>query len=118
MPSDARARRILDAIRAIPPGFVRTYGDIDPHAPRLVGRVLATTDAEVPWYRVVRSDGTLAQGARQRALLRREGVPMRGTRVDLALARIPRDVPLSVDRADGQLPRPRRAQRVPSPQWR
>jgi methylated-DNA-protein-cysteine methyltransferase related protein len=90
----ARITLILDRIRAIPPGFVRTYGDIDPHAPRLVGRVLATTDAEVPWHRVVRADGTLARGARQQRLLRQEGVPMRGSRVDLAQARLPADSPL------------------------
>ena len=94
MSDDARIALILERIRAIPPGFVRTYGDIDRHAPRLVGRELATTGVSVPWHRVVRSDGTVAQGARQLGLLRREGVPLRGSRVDLARARIPGDVPL------------------------
>lgn len=99
---DARALRILDRIRAIPPGFVRTYGDIDRRAPRLVGRVLATTAEDVPWHRVVRADGSVARGARQRALLRREGVPLRGDRVDLAQARLPDEVPLRfVRRARG-----------------
>jgi methylated-DNA-protein-cysteine methyltransferase related protein len=87
---DPRAARILDRIRAIPPGFVRTYGDIDPHAPRMVGRVLATTTERLPWHRVVRSDGSVAKGARQLALLRREGVPVLGNRVDLRKARLPR----------------------------
>lgn len=64
-----------------------TYGDIDPIAPRLVGWVLATIDADLPWYRVVRSDGSVAMGARQLDLLRAEGVPVRGDRVDLAAAR-------------------------------
>jgi len=68
---------------------VQTYGDIDPAAPRLVGRVLATTDQNVPWHRVVRADGTLAAGRRQRELLRREGVPMRGDRVDMRRAHWP-----------------------------
>lgn len=86
---DERIARILERIRAIPEGFVRTYGDIDPHAPRLVGRVLATTGEDVPWHRVVRSDGTVANGARQLAMLRREGVPIKGTRVELRQARIP-----------------------------
>ena len=64
------ARRILDRIRAIPPGFVRTYGDCSPGAPRVAGAVLAVcTDPTVPWFRVVRADGSLAKGARQRALL-------------------------------------------------
>ena len=84
-----REDRILERIRAIPEGFVRTYGDIDPAAPRMVGRVLATTRADVPWHRVVRADGSVAKGERQLARLRREGVPLRGQRVDLAQARIP-----------------------------
>ena len=79
-------------MRAIPEGFVRTYGDIDPDAPRLVGRVLAETDEELPWHRVVRADGSLAIGRRQRQLLRREGIPFRGDRVDLTQARLPRHV--------------------------
>jgi alkylated DNA nucleotide flippase Atl1 len=76
-------------VRAIPEGFVRTYGDIEPDAPRLVGLVLARTDARIPWHRVVRADGSLAKGTAQRELLRREGVPMRGTRVYLDEARLP-----------------------------
>ncbi len=84
-----RAAWILERVRAIPPGFVRTYGDIDPAAPRLVGHVLATTEEDVPWHRVVRADGTAPKGRRQLERLRREGVPLRGTRVELALARIP-----------------------------
>jgi methylated-DNA-protein-cysteine methyltransferase-like protein len=89
----ARAELVLGRIRAIPPGFVRTYGDVSPGAPRFAGSVLAgTEDAAVPWQRVVRADGSLAKGARQRALLEAEGVPFRGSRVDLALARLPEGV--------------------------
>jgi methylated-DNA-protein-cysteine methyltransferase related protein len=84
-------QQIAERVRAIPAGFVRTYGDIYPRAPRLVGRILATTD-DLPWHRVVRADGSLTQGAKQRRLLRREGVPMRGARVDLAEARLPREL--------------------------
>jgi len=84
-----RAARILARVRAIPEGSVQTYGDIDPDAPRLVGHVLATTAENVPWHRVVRADGTVPMGPRQVAQLRREGVPMRGDRVDLARARRP-----------------------------
>ena len=51
--SSARAARILARVREIPEGFVRTYGDIDPGAPGLVGRVLAETDESLPWHRVV-----------------------------------------------------------------
>jgi alkylated DNA nucleotide flippase Atl1 len=84
----SRTERIAERIRAIPEGWVRTYGDIDPRAPRLVGLVLSRSKG-LPWQRVVRADGTLTQGARQRALLEREGVPMRGDRVDMDEARLP-----------------------------
>jgi len=88
-----RAERIIERIRAIPEGWVRTYGDIDPRAPRMVGLVLSrTVDDDVPWQRVVRADGTLPKGARQRELLLREGVPMRGDRVDMDDARLPREI--------------------------
>jgi methylated-DNA-protein-cysteine methyltransferase related protein len=43
-------------------------------------------DRSVPWHRVVRADGSLAKGERQRRLLEREGVPFREARVDMALA--------------------------------
>ena len=69
---------ILARIRAIPPGFVRAYGDVSPGAPRRAGAVLHDTDEpDLPWWRVVRADGSLAQGDRQRALLEDEGVPFR-----------------------------------------
>ncbi len=85
-----RRQRILARIRATPPGFVRTYGDVSPGAPRVAGAVLfACDDPSVPWHRVVRADGTVAKGARQRALLQTEGVPFRGERVDMHLARLP-----------------------------
>ncbi len=84
------ADRILARIRAIPPGFVRAYGDVSPGAPRQAGRVLSECDdPTVPWYRVVRADGSLAKGAGQRELLEAEGVPFRGERVDMAVARLP-----------------------------
>ena len=78
-------------MRAIPEGFVRTYGDLDPRAPRFAGQVLSECH-DVPWHRVVRADGTLTQGERQRKLLVAEGVPMRGDRVDMREARFPPDL--------------------------
>jgi methylated-DNA-protein-cysteine methyltransferase-like protein len=85
---ESRRARIVTRVSEIPEGFVRTYGDIDRRAPRLVGHVLATTNG-LPWHRVVRADGSLTQGARQRKLLQKEGVAMRGDRVDLDDARLP-----------------------------
>jgi alkylated DNA nucleotide flippase Atl1 len=85
-----RAEKVLARIRAIPPGFVRTYGDVSPGAPRFAGSVLsAHHDPDVPWYRVVRADGTLARGADQRRRLLAEDVPFKGERVDMRAARLP-----------------------------
>ena len=85
-----RTRQVLDRIRCTPPGFVRAYGDVSPGAPRFAGAVLASTDdPTVPWHRIVRSDGSLAQGVRQRARLEAEGVPFVGERVDMRAARLP-----------------------------
>jgi methylated-DNA-protein-cysteine methyltransferase-like protein len=94
-PAGERAQAVLARVRAIPRGFVRTYGDVSPGSPRFAGAVLAVChDASVPWQRVVRADGSLAKGSRQAALLRAEGVPFRGARVDLDAARIPADAPV------------------------
>ncbi len=80
---------MLARVRDTPEGFVRTYGDVSPGAPRFAGMVLAYTDEDVPWWRIVRADGSLAKGAHQRAQLEAEGVPFRGERVDMRQARIP-----------------------------
>jgi len=86
----ARERQILARVRATPPGFVRTYGDVSPGAPRFAGAVLhACEDPALPWHRIVRADGSLAKSARQRRLLEAEGVPFRGARVDMRAARLP-----------------------------
>ena len=84
------AETILARVRAIPEGFVRSYGDCSPGAPRLAGAVLhANDDPGLPWWRVVRADGSLAKGERQRALLEAEGVPFTGGgRVDMRIARM------------------------------
>jgi methylated-DNA-protein-cysteine methyltransferase related protein len=85
-----RAQRVLDRVRAVPEGFVRTYGDLSPGAPRFAGAVLAECDdPALPWHRIVRADGTLAKGERQRRKLEAEGIPFNGERVDLHAARLP-----------------------------
>ena len=58
-------QEILARVRAIPEGFVPTYGDIEPRAPRLVGHVLATAPDDIPWQRVVRADGSVPMGTDQ-----------------------------------------------------
>lgn len=83
---------IYDRVRRVPPGFVTTYGDLSPGAPRHAGRALSRMPADLPWWRVVRSDGTCPKGAEQRTRLIAEGVSIRGRRVVMAEARIPPEV--------------------------
>lgn len=87
---ESRELEVLDRVRGIPAGFVRTYGDVSPGAPRFAGAVLfECDDPDLPWWRVVRADGSLAKGGRQRQLLIAEGVPFRGASVDMREARLP-----------------------------
>ena len=80
---------VLARVRSIPPGRVAAYGAVTPGAPRRAGAVLsASLEPDVPWHRVVRADGSLAKGERQRARLEAEGVPFRGDRVDLRAVRM------------------------------
>ncbi|PTL78676.1 MGMT family protein [Vitiosangium sp. GDMCC 1.1324] len=72
------------AVRAIPRGEVRSYAQVAlyagrPGAARGVGRELKTLQ-NVPWWRVIRSDGTLAPGiaVEQARRLKAEGVPLKG----------------------------------------
>ncbi len=88
--SGAGAEEVLRRVRALRPGCVTTYGDLSPGAPRFAGAVLSKCDdPTVPWQRVVRADGSLAKGERQRRLLEAEGVPFRGERVDMRVAWVP-----------------------------
>ena len=51
--------------------------------------LFAVDEPDLPWWRVVRADGSLAKGVRQRARLVAEGVPFSGERVDMSRARLP-----------------------------
>lgn len=88
---------ILDLVEQVPPGRVTTYGAVGDAVgcgPRLVGNVLARHGAPVPWWRVVRADGSLppSHQGEARARYREEGTPLRrsagadGARVDLVAA--------------------------------
>jgi methylated-DNA-protein-cysteine methyltransferase related protein len=78
---------VLKRVRSVPRGRVTTYGDLWPGAPRAAGAILARDhNHDVPWQRVVRADGSLPKGERQRALLEAEGVPFKGERVDMRAA--------------------------------
>lgn len=85
-----RARLVRERARAVPAGLVTTYGDLCPGAPRYAGAVLAACEEpDLPWQRIVRADGSLAKGDRQRRLLELEGVPFRGRRIDMRAAWTP-----------------------------
>ena len=85
--NEQRAAEVLRRVRSVPEGRVTTYGDLSPGAPRFAGAVLSECDEpDVPWHRIVRADGSLAKGERQRRLLEAEGVPFRGGRVDMRIA--------------------------------
>ena len=88
--NEALADEVLRRARSVPEGRVTTYGDLSPGAPRFAGTVLSEChEPDVPWHRIVRADGSLAKGERQRRLLEAEGVPFRGERVDMRTARLP-----------------------------
>lgn len=88
-------QRIWQTVLLIPAGKVASYGQIAdlaglPGRARLVGKALgyAPPELAVPWYRVLRSDRSLAfapgsaTALEQRQLLLAEGVMLRQNRVD------------------------------------
>ena len=75
-------------LMALQPGEVTTYGDVAetagyPRQARLVGRILSTTDLDLPWWRVVNAAGRLVPGNErtQIELLAEEDVVVRAGRV-------------------------------------
>lgn len=79
---------VFDVVEQIPRGRVSTYGAIGRLVgvgPRRVARALSSGGGAVPWFRVVRADGTAAEPVRVRQLelLATEGVPVRNGRIDL-----------------------------------
>jgi len=95
LPPRARAaffQAVWSITRLIPPGQVSTYGQIALYLPcpdgvnepdflafraRWVGEAMAACPSDVPWQRVINSQGKISQrrgAAQQRALLEAEGV--------------------------------------------
>lgn len=95
LPAQARAaffQAVWKIARLIPPGLVSTYGQIALYLPcpegvkegdflafraRWVGEAMAASPSDVPWQRVINSQGKISQrrgAAQQRALLEAEGV--------------------------------------------
>lgn len=83
---------VWDVVRQIPAGQVSTYGQVGSYIPcpegvnpdsypayrpRWVGNALSACPGDVPWQRVINSQGKISlrrQAERQRALLEAEGV--------------------------------------------
>lgn len=92
---DEFAEAVLGVVARIPPGRVLSYGDVAEYlgggGPRAVGRVMSTRGSGVPWWRVLRADGSVVPELLDRALehYRAEGTPLRagGERVDMVRAR-------------------------------
>jgi alkylated DNA nucleotide flippase Atl1 len=93
--TDDHVELVLELVERIPPGRVMSYGDVAEFVglggPRQVGRVMSTSGGGVPWWRVIRADGSPPVGHERPALehYREEGTPMRpgSTRVDMRQAR-------------------------------
>src|SRR5690554_6384418 len=88
---------VLDVVAGIPPGKLMSYGDIaavlGSRAARAVGTLIARYGSEVPWWRVVRADGTppICHEGQAVRLLEQKGTPLlptpSGHRVQMRLAR-------------------------------
>lgn len=97
MPTEEYVERVLSVVERIPPGTVLAYGDIaellGEGGPRQVGWVMSHYGGGVPWWRVVRADGSPHEANAGEAIrqLRSEGTPFRPsdavTRVDMRQAR-------------------------------
>jgi O-6-methylguanine DNA methyltransferase len=84
-------RRVIAAVRRVPPGRLATYGDIaaiagHPGAARAVGNIMRTcASAGVPCHRIVAAGGRLGgyggSEALKANLLRAEGVLVAGGRI-------------------------------------
>lgn len=88
--TDAHVERVRALVASIPPGRVATYGDIASAAglssPRIVGWIMRTDSADLPWHRVITASGRPAAhlASEQLALLRAEGVLSEDGRIALA----------------------------------
>jgi alkylated DNA nucleotide flippase Atl1 len=85
--------RVLTIVESVPRGRVTTYGaigDVVGSGPRLVGNVMGRHGGPVPWWRVVRADGSLPPSHldEARAHYLEEGTPLRrsGRAVDIERA--------------------------------
>ena len=93
MDPEEYVERVLAVVEQVPRGRVTTYGAIadavGSGGPRRVGRVMSQYGGPVPWWRVVRADGSLppSHGDEARAAYLDEGTPLTASgRVHMAHA--------------------------------
>lgn len=78
-------KAIWDIVANVKPGRVMSYGEVAraagfPRHARMVSKAMSRSDTPLPWYRIVRSDRTLAFEVgsapykKQKDLLAKEGV--------------------------------------------
>ncbi len=91
---------VLRVVEAVPPGRVTTYGAVAAHlaatgmagrpvGARTVGRLMSLHGGGVPWWRVVRADGSLPEPLQREAAAAyaREGTPVHASgRVEMRVA--------------------------------
>ena len=88
--TDDQVERVRALVSSIPAGRVCTYGDIACAAglssPRIVGWIMRTDSADLPWHRVITASGRPAAhlATEQLELLRTEGVLADDGRIALA----------------------------------
>ena len=78
---DELHRTVARVVRAIPRGRVLSYSRVAvlaglPGRARLVGKVMARIGSQLPWWRVLRADRTMAEEVREKQTrrLKAEGV--------------------------------------------
>jgi len=89
--------RVYKLVRRIPRGKVMTYGQIaailgEGYTPRTVGFVMHSSPNDLPWHRVINSQGACSTGGillpqnKQQLMLEQEGIEFdQGNRCDLQL---------------------------------
>lgn len=91
--TEEQVEHVRQLIASIPAGKVATYGDVAAAAelssPRIVGWIMRTDSADLPWHRVITASGRPAAhlATRQLESLRAEGVLSNDGRIDLATVR-------------------------------
>ena len=108
---DEYTELVLQCVEQVPRGRATTYGTVAEivgarlggGGPRLVGSVMAAYGGPVPWWRVVRADGSLPSSHQGEARLRylEEGTPVRASgNVDIKAALFVPRLSAARDRGD------------------